>query len=135
MSLTLSTVTVSSHHPSSRGFDVMVDGKNAALIAQLAAEDPFCPTVPDEAFSAWSEDAVHQFFESDGRMRPACSSPQRPEPVCPPPIHLEQVDPVSFHRVSPPHTGRERMGSPTMQTPQDPILLLPWLCFPGCFQP
>ena len=26
-------------------------------------------------------------------------------------------------------TGRERMGSPALQTHQDPILLLPWLCF------
>ena len=26
-------------------------------------------------------------------------------------------------------TGRERMGSPTLRTLQDPILLLPWLCF------
>jgi hypothetical protein len=28
-------------------------------------------------------------------------------------------------------TGRERTGSPTLQTHQDPILLLPWLCFRG----
>jgi hypothetical protein len=28
-------------------------------------------------------------------------------------------------------TGRERMGSPTLQTLQDPILLLSWLCFRG----
>ena len=28
-------------------------------------------------------------------------------------------------------TGRERMGSPTLQTLQDPILLQPWLCFRG----
>jgi hypothetical protein len=28
-------------------------------------------------------------------------------------------------------TGRERMGSPTMQALQDPILLLPWVCFRG----
>jgi hypothetical protein len=27
--------------------------------------------------------------------------------------------------------GRERMGSPTLQTLQDPILLLAWLCFRG----
>jgi hypothetical protein len=26
-------------------------------------------------------------------------------------------------------TGRERMGSPTLQSLQDPILLLPWSCF------
>jgi hypothetical protein len=28
-------------------------------------------------------------------------------------------------------TGRERMGQSTSQTLQDPILLLPWLCFRG----
>jgi hypothetical protein len=28
-------------------------------------------------------------------------------------------------------TGRERMCSPTLQTLQDPILLLPWVCFEG----
>jgi hypothetical protein len=28
-------------------------------------------------------------------------------------------------------TGRERMGSPALQTLQYPILLLPWLCFRG----
>jgi hypothetical protein len=28
-------------------------------------------------------------------------------------------------------TGRERMGSPTLRTPQEPILLLPWVCFRG----
>jgi hypothetical protein len=28
-------------------------------------------------------------------------------------------------------TGRERMGSPTLQTFQDPLLLLPWVCFRG----
>jgi hypothetical protein len=28
-------------------------------------------------------------------------------------------------------TGRERTGSPTLQTLQDPILLLPWVCFRG----
>jgi hypothetical protein len=28
-------------------------------------------------------------------------------------------------------TGRERMGSPSLQTFQDPILLLPWVCFRG----
>jgi hypothetical protein len=28
-------------------------------------------------------------------------------------------------------TGRERIGQPTLQTLQDPILLLPWLCFRG----
>ena len=27
-------------------------------------------------------------------------------------------------------TGHERLGSPTLQTPQDPILL-PWVCFRG----
>jgi hypothetical protein len=27
--------------------------------------------------------------------------------------------------------GCERMGSPTLQTLQDPILLLPWVCFGG----
>jgi hypothetical protein len=33
-------------------------------------------------------------------------------------------------RASPPHTGRERMGSPTLQALQDPILLLlPWAAF------
>jgi hypothetical protein len=28
-------------------------------------------------------------------------------------------------------TGRDRVGSPALQTLQDPILLLPWLCFRG----
>ena len=32
-------------------------------------------------------------------------------------------------------TGREKMGSPTLRTHQDPILLLPWLCFEGADQP
>ena len=31
--------------------------------------------------------------------------------------------------MSPPHTGREKMGSPTLQTHQYLILLLPWLWF------
>ena len=31
-------------------------------------------------------------------------------------------------------TNRERMGSPTLQTLQDPILMLPWVCFRGAFQ-
>jgi hypothetical protein len=37
--------------------------------------------------------------------------------------HLE----LESSRVSPPHTGRKKVGSPTLHTHQDPILLLPWL--------
>ena len=45
--------------------------------------------------------------------------------------HLE----LESSRVSPPHTGREKMGSPTLQTHHDPILLLPWLWFEEADQP
>ena len=36
--------------------------------------------------------------------------------------------------MSPPHTGREKVGSPTLHTHQDPILLLPCACFELAFQ-
>jgi hypothetical protein len=44
------------------------------------------------------------------------------------------VAPEEGGRALPPHM-RERIGSPTPQTLQDPILLLSWLCFQGAFQP
>jgi hypothetical protein len=42
--------------------------------------------------------------------------------------------PLSSHWRAPERrhaTGRERLGSPTLQTLQEPILLLPWVCFRG----
>jgi hypothetical protein len=40
--------------------------------------------------------------------------------------------PAERSRASPTHSS-ERMGSPTLQTLQEPILLLPWVCFRGCW--
>ena len=39
--------------------------------------------------------------------------------------------PVESGRASPPHIPRERIGSPTLQTLQEPILRTPWVCFRG----
>jgi hypothetical protein len=46
---------------------------------------------------------------------------QRVRPPCKPWVSVEG------ERHHP--TGRERMGSPTLQTLQDPILLLSWVCY------
>ena len=43
---------------------------------------------------------------------------------------LVQLQPLRREQCRHP-TGREKMGSPTLQTHQDPILLLPWLWFEG----
>jgi hypothetical protein len=61
---------------------------------------------------------------SDGVVREA--SPNRPDPNSNPDANPHLAG--ESGRVSPPH-GREEMGSPTLRTHQDPILLLPWLCF------
>lgn len=60
-----------------------MSGPIAELIAQLSAEDPFCPEIPEAALR-WSESEVRVWFASDGRVQPASSSPRRgehPEPV------------------------------------------------------
>jgi hypothetical protein len=38
---------------------------------------------------------------------------------------------LGFRSIALPPQARERMGSPTLQTLQNPILLLPWVCFPN----
>jgi hypothetical protein len=48
------------------------------------------------------------------------------------PFSGNQVDLRRANRLKP--TGRERMGSPTLQTLQDPILRTPWVFFRVAFQ-
>jgi hypothetical protein len=68
----------------------------------------------------------------DGVVREASLSLLRPDPNSNPDAnpHLE----LESSRVSPPHTGREKVGSPTLQAHQD-IIVLPWLWFEVADQP
>ena len=71
------------------------------------------------------------------RREPRASGAQ-PAGVCTNPTRAHVVPSCCFwlqhagnHTERLHRTGRERMGSPTLQTLQDPILLLPWLSFRG----
>jgi hypothetical protein len=80
---------------------------------------PPIPTIPELEDPRWT--GTYGEFEFDtGYM---VSSP----PTQPQGFGFQQRRWRAAERCHP--TGRERMGSPTLQTLQEPILLLPWVCF------